>query len=769
VLIDAPIEPGRSLNVAGALDGIRVIDFGQWIAAPLATMLLADHGAEVIHVDPPGGPRWKTPANATLNRGKIHVELDVKAEGGRAAARRLIASADVVVENFRPGVMERLGLGAESCLSSDRRLIYCSIPGFASDDPRSGVAAWEGIIAAATASYSPGAGRTNSRPRFTALPISSSYGALVAATAIAMALVARERDGRGQRIEAPLFDATFTAIGASGLFVDGKPAGGRPDDPWGGLFLCADGGYIRLNLATPRFVRQFLKEAGLDEWIDQGYLERDALVRGTALRALQERQLSELLYSRTAIEWDELGRRAGVPLTRVRSGAEWLNTPEAQDARIISEIGDPEVGPTLQAGLAVRLLDPSGPDPAPRKAPLRSIETLFDHVVPGSTGTAQASRRIPLPSALDGIRVLDLTQVLAGPTSGRTLAEYGAEVIKINNPSEEGAGYRWNVHRYHTDVNRGKHSLLLDLKQPEGMDLFWRLATDADIVIHNFRPGVPERLGISYEQVRARRPGIVYGSVGMFGSGGAWSGLPGYEVNAQAVSGMLARTMDYGPPFAVNDYATGLLAAFGLGLALFHRQRTGNGQRVEAALARTASMLQAPYLQLYEGKCWDEPTGPNALGWHLHQRLYEAADGWFFLGAKQEQAGNLTSALGVGTDAEDSGPPLERRIEEKLLTRTVAGWRELLKDAGIAVQELTSVSALMHDPWAIEHGLSIRRRHDDGADVTTVGPAARLSATPVRPGRPAPSPGADAAGLLASLGMADRLSELVAKGIIALG
>src|SRR5712691_2803147 len=106
----------------GALDGVRVVDFGQWIAGPLAAMLLGDQGAEVIHVDPPGGPRWKSPANATFNRGKTRVALDLKSDEGRADVRRLIDSADVLIENFRPGVMDRLGLGARAAMERNSRL-----------------------------------------------------------------------------------------------------------------------------------------------------------------------------------------------------------------------------------------------------------------------------------------------------------------------------------------------------------------------------------------------------------------------------------------------------------------------------------------------------------------------------------------------------------------------------------------------------------------------------------------------------------------------
>src|SRR5262249_18283521 len=138
-----------------AFQGIRLIDFGQYIAGPLTAMLLADQGAGVIRIDPPGGPRLKAPANATWNRGKHSIVLDLTRPEDLAVARGLVEGADVVVENFRPGVMERLGLGPDAMLAANPRLVYCSLPGFASDDPRAGVAAWEGVVGAATDTYRP--------------------------------------------------------------------------------------------------------------------------------------------------------------------------------------------------------------------------------------------------------------------------------------------------------------------------------------------------------------------------------------------------------------------------------------------------------------------------------------------------------------------------------------------------------------------------------------------------------------------------------------
>lgn len=137
----------------GALEGIRVLDCGQYLAGPLVAMMLADQGADVIRIDPPGGPLWSHPANAILQRGKRSLMLNLKSPADAAEALRLAQNADILIENFRPGVMARLGLGVEALLASHRRLIYCSLPGFASDDPQAKVRAFEGVIGAAAGLY----------------------------------------------------------------------------------------------------------------------------------------------------------------------------------------------------------------------------------------------------------------------------------------------------------------------------------------------------------------------------------------------------------------------------------------------------------------------------------------------------------------------------------------------------------------------------------------------------------------------------------------
>ena len=236
---------------------------------------------------------------------------------------------------------------------------------------------------------------------------------------------------------------------------------------------------------------------------------------------------------------------------------------------------------------------------------------------------------------LKGLKVIDLCIVLAGPTCGRTLAELGADVTKIDDPN------RGEV-VYHHDINRGKSSILLDLKRPEGLEVFWQLVENADVIVQNFRNDVVARLGIDYESVRQRKPDIIYASLNAYGDTGPMADQPGYEEAAQALTGMQVRFGGAEKPIlwpfgVVNDYGTGYAGAFGVLMALGIRKQQGLGQEISSARARTACALQSAHLQDYEGKRWQEPSGQDAMGYGPSQRLYECRDGWIYVGARTAQ------------------------------------------------------------------------------------------------------------------------------------
>ena len=753
--------------MAGALDRIRVIDFGQYVAGPLAGMLLADQGADVIKVDPPGGPRLKTSANATWNRGKRNILLDLKDQGDLDVAQRLIAQADVVLENFRPGVMGRLGLGPEEMCKANYRLVYCSMPGFATDDPRADVKAFEGVVGAASATYVPrGKGPDPSQPVYTAVPIASSYAAFQAVVAVAMALNARERDGLGQHIEVPLFDAMFPSIGARGMKVHDPSK--EPPSITGllsGHYQCKDGRWVRFSGSGNQNFREFCEAAGVGSWNDEGLTDFYKLLEDPALAAEAERRCRELFKTRTAQEWEDLVAEAGSECTMSRTAMEWFHHPHAIESKMVIEVDDPVHGRMLQPGIAARMSETPGSVRAPAPTPDQHREEILTELKASSPKQSAKSPEAALRSALDGVKVLDLCIILAGPTLGRTMAEFGADVIKIDNPA------RGRTVARHNDVNRGKRSILLDLKSEEGRDVFWRLLEDADVVAQNYRAGKLEKLGLDYESVRARKPDIVYASLNAFGHVGPWAARPGHEQFAQAATGMDRRFGGDGPPViqpnTVNDYGTGYMGAYAVALALLHRQRTGQGQHVDAALAYTAMTLQSAYNNLYEGKTWDETSGQDSMGDGPLHRAYKAADGWFFIGADETDLGRMDGVEGLSGVESLKGNALAHSLEERFLSQDVATWVHRLTAADIGAHRvIADVGELMRDSWAVDHQLSLTREHDDMGLVTTCGPAPRLSRTPLTPGWAAPKPGRNAKEILSEVGLGDSFDHLLRQQVI---
>jgi crotonobetainyl-CoA:carnitine CoA-transferase CaiB-like acyl-CoA transferase len=395
----------------------------------------------------------------------------------------------------------------------------------------------------------------------------------------------------------------------------------------------------------------------------------------------------------------------------------------------------------------------ASPSPTP---PPCAVEEQTGHLAPPPPHEGEgAGGKGMLSSPLDGLRVLDLTQVLAGPTGGRLLADFGAEVIKINGPQR-----RIGSHGY---LNRGKRTILLDVESTEGQQVFWKLVERADVVIQNFPKGTAERYGIGYDQVRARKPDIVYASLSVHGHHGPWAHARGYERQGQAVTGVMERVGDVPAilgPYNLVDIGTGVMTAFAVGLGLYHRQRTGEGQHVQSSLSQTATYHQTPYMLDYAGKVRDEPRGWTALGTGPLQRFYRAQDGWFFLGARSSQVGRVAAAVGIKNAASLEACDLEKALEARFGGQPVAAWVDRLRAAGVSAQAVVSVQALMVDPWVREHGLSVSQCSEEVGDVTYPGPSVQMSDTPVRLGPPVRQPGADGPAVLAEVGLGDAVESL---------
>lgn len=353
--------------------------------------------------------------------------------------------------------------------------------------------------------------------------------------------------------------------------------------------------------------------------------------------------------------------------------------------------------------------------------------------------------------------------MLAGPTCGRTLGEFGADVVKIDDPSRP-YDYAGNL-----DVNRGKRSIQIDLKKEEGRQVFWKLLETADVVVTNNRKGSLDRLGLGYDEVRKRQPNVIYASLNAFGHDGPWAERPGWEQLAQATTGIQVRRggRDAAPqllPYPMNDYATGLLGAYSVALALHERQRTGRGQCVDGGLALTACLLQSPFFLDYEGYQRSEPEGLDVRGFSALSRLYEAADGWLYLHCGDDSDWQRMTGLDEFTRLSDDdrfrNSESRKSNDDALadaISKIIAGdtrdrWVERLTGAGISVIENKVIEDFHADSHVRKAGLVVSREHPDFGMADHLGVVPRLSGTPARVGRPTPVLGAETDEILTEAG-----------------
>ena len=759
----------------GALSDIRIVDFGHYVAGPLTGMLLADQGANVIKVDPLGGPTFNSPANATWNRGKQSINLDLKSAADLDIAKRLIAQADVVIENFRPGVMDRLGLGAIAMTKVNPRLIYSAMPGFSNLDSRSNLQGWEGIIMAATDVFRPIADYRDmiqmlhrdlttrvGEPVFTSEMIASAYAALISSLAITTAIFERNTSGIGQAVEVPLYDAMLQAVGVLAMIRPPFRAVTKPIfSGFDHQYQCLDGRWVHIVATVPRHAEAFLNAVNRRDLIDKGLAKR-GLATKTELNALLIQTLTDVFKTRTALAWEDLFVELDIPGARCLSSQEWLDHPQATESDLVVSIEDPVLGTSRQPGLQVKLLATPGEITSPAPTPNQHREKILTELLALEQREAVDRKQVDYQDNVDfplaGIKVLDLCIILAGPTCGRSLAELGADVIKIDDPGRGGV-------LYHHDINRGKRSILIDLKTPAGLEVFWQLVDDADVIVQNYRSGVVEQLGIDYDSIKARKPNVIYVSLNAFGDEGPWEYQPGYEEVVQALTGMQTRFGGKDKPIlwpygVINDYGTGFAGAFGVVLALIVKASTGKGQHVTSALARTAGTLQSAHLMDYAGKIWDEPTGPYARGASGFQRLYECADGWLYLGASETS--NIPEIVG-----QNDGDALEPSIERWCLARNLEDAVLELTTGKSAAYKLTWIEDFSSDKSNQDRGLFVTRAHAGIGELRTTGPGSWFSRSKIHIGTTASIAGSDAGAILEEVSRWD-LEGLVASNVIVL-
>ena len=394
------------------------------------------------------------------------------------------------------------------------------------------------------------------------------------------------------------------------------------------------------------------------------------------------------------------------------------------------------------------------------------------------------------PGALTGVRVLDLTQVMAGAYCSMLLADMGADVIKIERPAGGddtrgmSRGSDVELSPAFNAMNRNKRGIAVDLKDPRGVEVIRRLARDADVLVENFRPGMLERLGLGHEALRAENPALVYCSISGFGATGPYAGRGGYDLVAQAMSGLMSMTGEPGRPPAkvgvpICDLNAGVFAAYGVLSAYIHRLRTGEGQFVDTSLLEAGIAYTVWETAMFFGL--GDVAAPMGSA-HRLTAPYEAlptADGWVAIGAANQRnwerlcAALEEPALAADPRFSDNGGRMKHRIElagelaTRLRRRTTDEWLEVLNAAGVPCGPLYDIEQVYADPHVQAREMVVETVHPRMGTVRHIGSPVKLSVTPAAVLRPAPLLGQHSREVLAEAGLSPaEIDDLLAAGVL---
>ena len=418
---------------------------------------------------------------------------------------------------------------------------------------------------------------------------------------------------------------------------------------------------------------------------------------------------------------------------------------------------------------------------------------------------------------LDGVRILEFTQIIAGPLGCMLLSDMGAEVIKVEPPE----GEPWRVagqfmpleSKQYQSLNRGKQSLAIDLTRPECQEAIHRLMPDIDVVVINYRPDVAGRLRIDYETLRALRPELIYLDSTAFGRQGPLANRPGYDIVIQAASGLTAsqgRFDERGNPLggspATADNTTGYAIAWGVCAALFHRERTGRGQLVETSLMANALAVQnGAFMSLpavdadvraqFRERLREAQAGGISYrefveerrelfrrqrGGYIYYRSYNTSNGAISVGCLSESLREkMRQALGIedirdrpgydplAAESQQFGERLAERVEAMFAAESTEHWVDLLAQAGVPVSPIEFIQALDSHPQVVANDFVVTLEHDLTGPQTQAAPPIKMSDSPPRAQSASPPLGRDSDAVLASAGYSEaEIAEMRAAGAI---
>ena len=737
-----------------ALQGIRVVEFGDGIATAYCGALLAAGGAEIIKLEPLGlGDTVRTlpplvtgvaeteasGMHAFLNAGKRSVQLDLSQPEAAKTAMQLAAKADVLLEGLAPGTLDDLGLGHSNLAKANPRLVTVSMSWFGSGGPR---ASWRGTdaVAQALSGFLYPIGPKEGPPIIPGGYNAQITAGLTAYIAVAAALVGRLAGDAGAHIDQSVLEAQLTYTETTGVRAayDAAPTERKGLNKFAPTYpqtiYPASDGWIGVTVLTPLQWRACCELIGAPELIDDPRFRtsKDRNERADEL----DPYLAPLFAKRTAAEWFHEGQARRVPLALVPTMEDMLSLDHFVQRDVLAPFSHPDLGDFTAAAIPWKLagtpLKRGGVAPRLGEHTDAVLMELQDETIADSTSLeGDSSDQAPLRE----VRIVDLTMGWSGPLATRHMADMGAEVVKIEackypdwwrgweHTAESVAAQEHEKSPAFNQINRNKLGVAIDLTTDEGRQLALKLVARADAVIENQATGVMDKLGLSYAALKEVNPEIIMLSLPAFGAEGPWSGYRGYGSTVEHGAGLPHLSGDAeGPPVqthvAYGDACGGLNAAAALLTALYHRKATGEGQRVELSQVECIMQLGV-HGTINQGLTGAPParTG-NRHPIYIPHGCFPCRepDSWVVVATTSDSAWiKLAHTIGRPDLADDESlaTTAGRRAHEDTLEAALSAWTKTrtpfeamteLQTVGIAAGAVVRGSELATEPGLLARG-----------------------------------------------------------------
>ena len=748
----------------GALEGVVVVELSRTFGGQMAGGLLADLGATVIAIEPPGGSPLRRrgpalPGEDALsfqceNRGKYSVAAEPTALARDVWLGQLLATADAVVEDLGPGVLEGIGLDPRAIEERNPRCCVLRISPFGQTGPLAGERG-DDRIAQAFSGVQFATGFPDRPPVCVTVPIAEAWTAIHGASALLMAIYHARRSGRGQVVDIALYETAlrmqedviirYDRTGA----VTGRMGTESLTVVPANVYATRDGGWIAVSGAGDQpFARLCEAVEAPDAPRDPRFATPTARL---ANRAAANALIADWIARHTLAEVEARFGEVGVTGTAVRSVDDIITDPHVK-AREDLVAQRSETGRDFLAPAAVPKL---GRTPAASAA---TAPALGEHTGAVRAAIDAISRR-PRPQVasgdadaargpLAGVRVLDLSQWLAGPAAAALLADFGADVIMIELPGSGVADGQGRGAPGFLVTNRNKRSVTLDVRAPRGRDVFLELVRHSDVVVENFRPGTLERYGLAPSALHEVNPGLVVLRSSGFGQTGPNAARAAFNPVGLAFGGMTyLNGFPDRPPIrdgvTAGDYSTALFNVLGVLAALLRRDVDGRGQVVDTAMFECALRLTGDVVPARtalgdrrERAGGDSPLYPACA-------TAEASDGRFVTvsaAAWDEIAGAL-ERLGLPRPADAAAARAD--LAAFVAARPAEDAVRALRGEGLPASPVNSAADLVNAPHLWSRGAIARHGHPDLGEIVTQGVVPILSRTPGRVAGWSRAPGSD--------------------------